>query len=207
METAIIEEKAEKKQIVKYSVTDAAIDKMEKEFLPLKLKGPDDKDGFKKIVEYKKVVRGKRLEVEAERKSLKADALEYGRRVDAEANRIKDRLQPIENHLAEQESIVKKEQERIKAEEQKKRQDRHDEQIKWLIDAGAVYNGFEYFYGTDSVSDAIIWGLSDENFELLIKGVNLWREKEDIIIVEADRIKKEETDRQVISPGSGKFIL
>jgi len=101
MTTETMEKTEKKAQIVKYSVTDAAINKMEKEYLPLKLNGIDDKDGFKKIVEYKKNVRAVRLEVESERKNLKAEALEYGRQVDKESNRIKDRLAPIEAHLVE----------------------------------------------------------------------------------------------------------
>jgi chromosome segregation ATPase len=60
------------------------------------------------------VVKSKRVEVEKVRKELKADALEYGRKVDAEAKRITAMLQPIEDHLTAEEEAYLAEKERIK---------------------------------------------------------------------------------------------
>jgi hypothetical protein len=75
-------------------------------------------------------VRRLRVDVEKSRKELKADALEFGRRVDAEAKRITEMIVPIENHLQEQEDIVAKELERRRkeqeAQEAKALQDRLD---------------------------------------------------------------------------------
>lgn len=196
MTTATKEEKKEEKQVVKYSVTDAVINKMEQDYLHLKLKSPDDTEGFKKIVEYKRIVKGKRLDVEAQRKKLKADSLEYGRRVDAEATRIKGRLLPIENHLIGQEDIIKNERERLKQIELEKKQAAHDEKIKQIINAGAIFNGSVYIFGEKTVSDERIAQLSDEEFETFIERINLWKEKENLRIAEEERVKKQEEERQ-----------
>jgi hypothetical protein len=101
---------------VKYNITDTAINKMKTEYMALKVVGVDDSTGCQIVHDARIVVRDHRIAVEKTRKDLKADALEYGRKVDAEAKRITALLEPIESYLQEQEDIVKKEQERIKME-------------------------------------------------------------------------------------------
>lgn len=183
-------------QVIEYSVTDAAIAEMSKKYMVLKLTGPDDKEGLAKIVEYRKEVKSKRIEVETTRKKLKADSLEYGKKVDAEAKRITEKLSPIENHLIGQENIAKKEQERIKAEKQKQIEEAHKNRLKSIIEAGAVYNGYEYCYGDDSINDSRIKLLDDSGFDLIIEKTKLWKEKEDFRIAEEERLTKEESDKQ-----------
>ena len=61
-------------------------------------------------------MKGKRVEVEKKRKELKADALEWGRKVDTEAKRIFGLLEPIETHLQTEENRVAQEKERIRQE-------------------------------------------------------------------------------------------
>jgi len=70
------------------------------------------------------VVKNHRVAVEKKRKDLKADALEWGRKVDAEAKRISALLEPIEVHLQTEEDKVTKEKERIKAEKIRLEQER-----------------------------------------------------------------------------------
>jgi len=103
--------------IVKFVPTDAAIAEMRNQYMGLKVNGIDDKEGLKAVHDARMIVKGKRVEVEKKRKALKADALEYGRKVDAEAKRITALLQPIEDHLQHEEDIVTREKERIAKEE------------------------------------------------------------------------------------------
>ena len=112
--------------VVKYAVTDAILAEMRDMYMPIRVTGPDDNAGFKAAHEARMVVKGKRCEIEKARVELKADALEYGRRVDAEAKRITKALTEIEDHLTAQERVVtdaiekkrreKEEAERLKAE-------------------------------------------------------------------------------------------
>ena len=105
-------------ELKKFSLTDAAIEQMEKEFLPLVVKGVEDKDGYKAVREARLTVKEHRVKVEKTRKELKADSLAFGKAVDGEAKRITTKLESIETHLQEQEDIVAKEFERRKAEEE-----------------------------------------------------------------------------------------
>lgn len=98
-----------------YQPTDAAIADMAEHFRRLEVTGLDDRAGLAKVHAARMEVRGLRVRVEKTRKELKKDALEYGRRVDGEAKRITEALLAIEEPLAEKESIVAKEKERLKA--------------------------------------------------------------------------------------------
>jgi hypothetical protein len=103
-------------QITKFNLPDAAIAQMADEYLPLKIAGVTDAAGFKAVHEARMIVKSKRVEVEKVRKELKADALEYGRKVDAEAKRIASMLEPIESHLTAEEDAYQAEKDRIKNE-------------------------------------------------------------------------------------------
>lgn len=104
------------KQIVKYDITDAVIEKMRENYMPLKISGINDKENFTAVHEARMVVKNHRVRVEQRRKELKVDALEYGRRVDGEAKRIFNLLEPIEKHLQMEENRITEEKERIKEE-------------------------------------------------------------------------------------------
>jgi chromosome segregation ATPase len=93
---------------------DTAIATMHDQYMGLTCNGIADVKGFQAVHQARMVVKGKRVEVEKVRKELKADALEYGRKVDAEAKRITALLEPIETHLLQQEEAVEAERERIR---------------------------------------------------------------------------------------------
>lgn len=103
--------------VIRFIPTDTAIAEMRSQYMALKVNGIDDKEGLKAVHDARMIVKAKRVEVEKKRKELKADALEYGRKVDAEAKRITALLTPIEDHLQHEEDIVTREKERIAAEE------------------------------------------------------------------------------------------
>ncbi len=87
---------------------------MRDEYMPLAIRDVNDAAGFKAVHSARMVVKSHRVQVEKVRKELKADALEYGRRVDGEAKRIVAMLKPIEDHLAQQEDAHEAEKERIR---------------------------------------------------------------------------------------------
>lgn len=101
-------------QLQSFSVSDAAIAEMAEQYMPLTIAGVNDSAGFKQVHEARMVVKSRRVEVEKVRKALKADALEYGRKVDAEAKRLTGLLEPIEFHLESEEKRIQDEKERIR---------------------------------------------------------------------------------------------
>lgn len=189
-------EKQKTLEPISFDVKEEVISKMEAEYLPLKLNGVEDKDGYNKIVEYRKNVKGLRVSVEKRRKQLKALALDYGRDVDSQAKEIFKRLEPIESHLQEQEDIIKKEKERIEAEKERIKQENHDNQIKKIISTGAVFDGSKYVYGEKSITDTEIWLISDSDFDLLIREISIWKKEDDNRRAEEEKARKAEEERQ-----------
>jgi uncharacterized membrane protein YqiK len=103
-------------ELVKFAIADSAIATMASEFMPLTINGIADTEGFNRVHSARMVVKAKRVNVEKVRRELKADALEYGRKVDAEAERITAMLEPIESHLITEEDAYKAEKERVRNE-------------------------------------------------------------------------------------------
>ncbi len=96
------------KQVVKYDLTEAKISEMRGLYLDLVVDGIDDEIGFKHVETARKVVKGKRIAVEKQRKVFKYDALEYGRMVDSKAKETFSLLEPIENHASEISTTIAK---------------------------------------------------------------------------------------------------
>lgn len=108
-------------QVISFNLTDAGLAELSAKYLPLTVSNPDDTDGYHAVKTARLDVKARRVAVEKTRVEMKADALEYGRRVDAEAKRITAKLTHIESHLEAQEAIVTNElARRKKLEEEKK---------------------------------------------------------------------------------------
>ena len=82
--------------IVKFDIETAVIVALDTKYKDIKVTDTKSYAFVKKgIGEYREL----RLKIDDRHKVLKKDALEYGRRVDAEKNRLKGLLEPGENHL------------------------------------------------------------------------------------------------------------
>jgi hypothetical protein len=106
--------------LVKYSVTDQALEQYRKEFLPLTINGLDDSEGYEKVKDARLFIRGERVNVEKKRVELKAESLEFGRAVDAEAKRITTAILEVEDHLTAEQKKIDDEKARIKFEKEQR---------------------------------------------------------------------------------------
>lgn len=183
METNIKESEA---PVVRFDITDAALAKMAAEYLPLKINGLADKGGFAAVHDARMVVRGKRIDVENTRKELKADALAWGKKVDAEAKRITSKLQPIEEHLKAEEEKIKAEKARVKAEMERK----EEERIQARLDKLQEYNAH--------VSLIVVRTLRDGEFEnLLAQKKKEWEiEQASLAQIAKEKAEQEEAERK-----------
>lgn len=116
-------------QLAQYIPTEESIAILAEKYLPLRIAGLDDREGYATVHNARMVIKGKRCDIEKRRKALGKEALEYGRAINARAKELTALLAPIETHLLEQEQAVDQEKERIanaarlkaEAEEQAKR--------------------------------------------------------------------------------------
>ena len=185
-----------KTDVIEYNITDAAIEIMKSDFMPLKVIDVEDKKGFGLVVEARKKVQAKIKAVEETRVMLKHDSLERGRKIDAEAKRITAKLSPIKEHLKSQEDIIKKEKERIAEEKREAVEQLHRNRIKALIDAGSMFNGIGYDYAETMFTDNEVRVMNDEHYDFLLDKVKAWKKEKDFKEAETARLKKEEAERQ-----------
>ena len=122
--------------VVEYSVTDAAIAKMEADYMGLTINGLNDKAGFAMVHSARMDVKNKRLAVEKRRKELKADALAWGKKVDGRANEIFSKLAPIEEHLDAEEGKITKEKARQEAEAKRIKEVQAQERVDQMASVG-----------------------------------------------------------------------
>ena len=138
--------------------TDAAIEQIREEYLSLTVLGPADQAGYKSAeTALKKVVR-LRTTVEKTRKELKADSVRYGKAVDSEAKRIREAIEPIEEHLKTQCDIVRLEEARQKVAAENARRDQVNEwvtelsELGWPVDLPALQRMTEQAEERDAIT-------------------------------------------------------
>ena len=130
--------------LVKYSVTDAKIAELKEQYQDVPTIATNRELSFlKKDIT---VIRTLRTSVESRRKELKADALEYGRKVDAEARRIIGQLVEIEQPMKDEQ---KRFEAKVKAEkEEKARIER--ERVEQIQERIRAYDGLLIACASDS---------------------------------------------------------
>lgn len=170
---------------VTYPVLAEAIAKLADQYLPLRIAGVDDRDGFTAVHAARMEIKSLRVNVEKRRKELKASALEYGRKVDDAAKKLVDLLSPIEGHLEGEENRIHAEKERLRraAEEEKRRvtQARVDQ----LVALGA------------KIDLVALSEMTEEQFaERLAKETQLTAERDRLAKLEAERLEAERAERQ-----------
>lgn len=106
---------------INYNITEAGLAELRKKFTGLKA---SDKDAYKSVTQALSELRDLRTGIEKHRVELKAESLEYGRRIDAEAKRVTGLLVEIENPLKTEKDAWDNELARIKLEKEKLERER-----------------------------------------------------------------------------------
>jgi len=120
-----------------YDVTTAKIAELKEAYLPLKIAGVNDKQGYLQVHEARMEVKALRIAVEKKRLDLNGDSQKYIKAVNAYAKKITADLEPIEAHLEAQEKAVDAENARIKAEAQRIADERNQGRLNALVAVGA----------------------------------------------------------------------
>jgi len=141
----------------------------------LTISGVDDKEGFERVRRARLDLKKVRCEIEKKRKELKADAVEFGRRVDAAAKELTALVEPTEILLTNRQDEVEREIAAIAARKLQARKDR-------LTEAGAIV-----FPGIDKIAD--------DEFEELVAAAQLAHQKRQQQEAEAAQARKLEEER------------
>lgn len=157
MSTGIAERTVAKTPIV-LSVTDETIEQMSQRMLTLKVNGINDKQGYELVDAARKECVKARTSIDKVHKELKAESLKYCQELDAEKRRLTAKVEAIEGHLQDELDVVKKEQARIKKEQEDAT---YAIRLKMLTAAG----GF--------IPEAVIRSMNDEAFARAVEEASL----------------------------------
>lgn len=182
-------------ELKKFSIADSTIAGWSKEFMPLKIDGIKDREGYEKVREARIFMKGRRVEVQKTSKLLKEDALKFQRAVNAEEARIIALMDPIESYLSDQEEAYETEKERIKQEKERAEQLRFNQRNVALLSNGCAFNGDTYSIGEHSIMQSDIRFISDEAFEGFFEKVKAEHQKELDAKAEQERLQREEAER------------
>lgn len=181
-------------------VADVVIAKMAEDYLPLKINGIDDKEGFKKVHAARMIVKDSRIKVEKKRRELKEDALRYGQAIDKEANRIKALIAPVEEHLDAEERAVDDALEAIKQEADRKKAEHIQKRIERLEGYGMGLIAGLYKLPFDApgvaVPDALMRCSSDEQFEKFCSQIQEAINAENARLAEIETKRKAEEEER-----------
>ncbi len=131
------EVKTEKQdELAVFRKQDAIVADLRSKYMGLKCNGVNDTKAFDAVHDARMVVKKARISVEKTREELKAEVLERGRKIDAEAKRVTALLAPIESHLQAEEDAVIKERERLR----KAADDAKRAELQQRIDALVIYD-------------------------------------------------------------------
>lgn len=175
--------------VVKLNITNAAIADFKDRYSGLKINGLEDKAGLKLVYDARQDVKRTRIGVEKYADNLKATAIAFQNKVNAEKKRVVGELKEIENHLQSEEDKIEAEKQRIKDEELKK----EEERIQKRVDRLAQY-GYK-------IEVAFLKSLPDDQFDAIVLNAKDEFDKEQKRIAdekEAERLRQiqAEKDRQ-----------
>ena len=175
--------------------TETVIAGLKTEYMGLRTNGIEDTAAYEAVHAALMTMVKVRTGIELTRKQLKADALKFGKAVDAEATRLAGLAAPVETYLYEQRDIVDKEKERIRTEKEEQEQTRLQGRVAKLLGFGMTFDGNIYRRSEMVIAAINLKRLSDEDFETVLKRVEEDYQAEQAEIAEEARLKKEDEDR------------
>jgi hypothetical protein len=165
------EQKA-KQEIARFDIARTWIAEKKKAYLKLKIKGAEDKDGYKVVHAAWQVIRNKRLAVAKKKDEIKADYLIITRAVDKENNELTALLKEIEEPLGAELDRIDNLQKEEDARKEREAQERLQARVVELIANGMKFTGSYYGIGeTISMDVVTLKALTDEDYKKFFERV------------------------------------
>ena len=176
-------------------VNELVISELNKQYLPLKINGIDDKEGYRAAHEgLMKYVKARTM-VEKHGKATREKAVKFQKDVIAEEKRVVGLLAPGEEHLRAERQTVDDELAAIKAAEEKLIAIKIQERVDRICAMGAMFNGQLYLAHGIMITPDIIKGASDQDFDALIAQIQAEKDAEDAKNKAAEDARKVEEER------------
>lgn len=184
------------KELTQYDTTTAAIAELSRRYMSLEIKGLDDREGFEACHVARIHIKAKRVAVEKRAKELRADAIRFQKDCISVEKGIITQLQPIEDHLSDEENRVLEARAQIKAEAEAKIAAVVKARADLLYSLDCRFDGTKWLYrGTDIATQTEIANMVDESFDSVCKTIQDVKDVEAKAEAEAEVARKAEVDR------------
>lgn len=184
------------KDLARFNITDAVISEKASQYMPLTIRGIDDKPGLDAVHRARMDIKGLRVAVQKTGKALREEANTYLKVVLTEEKRIISLLEPIEDHLSDEENRVVEEVARIKAEAAAKEEARIQGRRNLLFKMGCTWDGSVFsFRGVEITKDVEIAKFTDELFDDLVGAIQSTLDEEAAERAAQEAAKKAEEER------------
>jgi len=161
--------------IIDFDQFQDSVNALSERVMPLKVVDAADKKGYEIVRAARIGVKNLRVKIDKTHKRLKANSLEYGRKVDAIAKLLKEKILPFEFHLETQETFYIEAVAKRKAEEAAIRERELNRRVDLLMSYGVVPS-----------SMVAIQEMTPEEFEARVARAKLEKEEADRVVREAE---------------------
>lgn len=184
-------------ELVKQNITEQALAEMKENFMTLTIGGLDDKDGYKKVEEARKLCKNTRILTTKICKKGREAAIAEQKAWIAKEKEVVDQISVVETYLEGQVKLIDDEKEKIKQQKEKEEQERLQTRISKLNACGMTYNGVEYSLGSPELTITAIQVklLDDFSFNTFFSQVEAAAKTIADKKVEEERIAKEKADQ------------
>lgn len=185
------------KELARFNITDTAIAEMSNRYMALTITGINDKAGLDAVHRARMTVKTKRVEVQKTGKALREEANAYLKVVLTEEKRILTMLEPIEDHLQDEESRVTEELARLKAEAEAAITAKITGRHNLLFKMGcSLLDGNTFSYSGVAVAEKNkVATATDEQFAALVQTIQDALDEEVAERAKAEAEKKAEEER------------
>lgn len=183
------------REIRKFNIADNAIQELTEKYSVLFIADKKDKTGYEIVRRARAEIRGYRIGIEAKRKELKSDYIIIGRRIDDEAKRLTELLQPLENNLSGKLDTIDQQIEAEKRAIEDARLKKKNERIAQLTNRRMLYSDGKYMLNHISIDAQAVEFAEDDVFALVLESVETEYQKEVQKEKQAAEIKRQEEER------------
>jgi hypothetical protein len=178
-------------------VQDQVISKLAKEYLPLKIKGIDDKAGYEKVHDARMKIVSLRVKVTKHGKEMREEAVAYSKAIIAEEKRVISLMEPIESHLHQEEKAIDDAKAEIKMARARAEEARIQKRVDSLFELGMKFDGVNYVILELAIPHKSMATWTDDQFTLAYNKVKAAAEAENKRLAEvAEAEKKAATERE-----------
>ncbi len=178
-------------------IQDLVIAELSKQYMPLKIKGIEDKAGYEKVHDARMKIVSLRVKVTKHGKEMREEAVKYSKDIIAEEKRVIGLMEPIEQHLLQEEKAIDDAKAEIKMAKARAEEARIQKRVDDLYSLGMKFDGVNYVILELAIPHKSMAAWTDDQFTLAYNKVQTATETENKRLADlAEAEKKAAAERE-----------